>query len=122
LETGHGRLLALLPGTDPRCSEWASTSRRRCSRRLASGSPVRTASSSSSTTSTTRCRRWVASPTDRLHRVFFEAIDEPLENEDPSDRTLDVETQLGWLREIGFEDVDCCWKWREMALLAGVKP
>jgi tRNA (cmo5U34)-methyltransferase len=64
----------------------------------------------------------VASPTRRLHEAFFAAIDEPLENEDPSDRTLDVETQLQWLREIGFDDVDCHWKWLEMALLAGVKP
>ncbi len=64
----------------------------------------------------------VASPTERLHRAFFAAIDEPIENEDPSDRTLDVETQLGWLREVGFEDVDCHWKWLEMALLVGVKP
>jgi SAM-dependent methyltransferase len=64
----------------------------------------------------------VASPTPRLHRAFFEAIGEPLENEDPSDRTLDVETQLGWLREIGFDDVDCYWKWLEMALLIGVRP
>lgn len=64
----------------------------------------------------------VASPTERLHRAFFEAIGEPIENEDPSDRLLDVETQLRWLREIGFEDVECYWKWREMALLAGVKP
>jgi tRNA (cmo5U34)-methyltransferase len=64
----------------------------------------------------------VASPTERLHRAFFAAIDEPLENEDPSDRTLDVETQLGWLREIGFDDVDCYWKWLEMALLIGVRP
>lgn len=63
----------------------------------------------------------VASPTPRLHAAFFEAIGEPLENEDPSDRLLDVETQLGWLREIGFEDVDCYWKWLEMALLIGVK-
>ena len=64
----------------------------------------------------------VASPTERLHRAFFAAIEEPLENADPSDRLLDVETQLHWLREIGFEDVDCYWKWLEMALLIGVKP
>jgi tRNA (cmo5U34)-methyltransferase len=64
----------------------------------------------------------VASPTPRLHAAFFAAIGEPLDNEDPSDQTLDVETQLGWLRESGFIDVDCYWKWREMALLVGVKP
>lgn len=64
----------------------------------------------------------VASPSERLHRAFFEAIGEPLENADPSDRLLDVETQLGWLRELGLEDVDCYWKWLEMALLIGVKP
>jgi SAM-dependent methyltransferase len=64
----------------------------------------------------------VASPTHRLHVAFFAAIDEPLENEDPSDRLLDVETQLGWLRELGFDDADCYWKWLEMALLIGVKP
>jgi tRNA (cmo5U34)-methyltransferase len=64
----------------------------------------------------------VASPTRRLHLAFFAAIGEPLENEDPSDRLLDVETQLGWLRELGFDDVDCYWKWLEMALLIGVKP
>ncbi len=64
----------------------------------------------------------VASPTRRLHAAFFAAIDEPLENEDPSDRTLPVETQLSWLREIGFDDVDCYWKWLEMALLIGVRP
>jgi SAM-dependent methyltransferase len=64
----------------------------------------------------------VASPTRRLHLAFFEAIDEPLEHEDPSDRLLDVETQLRWLRELGFDDVDCYWKWLEMGLLVGVKP
>jgi tRNA (cmo5U34)-methyltransferase len=64
----------------------------------------------------------VASATHRLHIAFFAAIDEPLENEDPSDRLLDVESQLGWLRALGFDDVDCYWKWLEMALLLGVKP
>lgn len=64
----------------------------------------------------------VASPTEHLHLAFFEAIQEPIEHEDPSDRTVDVEAQLGWLREIGFDDVDCHWKWREMALLTAVRP
>jgi tRNA (cmo5U34)-methyltransferase len=64
----------------------------------------------------------VASPTQRLHLAFFAAIDEPLEFEDPSDCLLDVETQLQWLRELGFADVDCYWKWLEMGLLVGVKP
>ena len=64
----------------------------------------------------------VASPTHRLHLAFFATIGEPLEHEDPSDRLVDVETQLGWLREVGFDDVDCYWKWLEMALLIGVKP
>lgn len=64
----------------------------------------------------------VASPTQRLHIAFFAAIGEPLEHEDPSDRLLDVQTQLAYLRQAGFTDVDCYWKWLEMALLIAVKP
>jgi tRNA (cmo5U34)-methyltransferase len=64
----------------------------------------------------------VASPTHRLHLAFFTGISEPLQDEDPSDRLLDVETQLGWLRELDFDNVECYWKWLEMALLVGVKP
>jgi len=64
----------------------------------------------------------VASATDRLHRAFFAAIDEPIEHEDPSDKLLGVEPQLAWLRELGLDDVDCYWKWLEMALIVGVKP
>lgn len=64
----------------------------------------------------------VASSTTRLHHQFLAKLDLMPEQEDPSNKLLDVETQLGWLREISFEDVDCHWKWRELALLAGVKP
>jgi len=64
----------------------------------------------------------VASPTFKLHEQFLQAIGVALEEDDLSNQLLDVETQLGWLREIGFTDVDCYWKWLEMALLIGVKP
>jgi SAM-dependent methyltransferase len=61
----------------------------------------------------------VASPSQRLHEEFLERIGFAVETEDPSNKLLDVEAQLGWLREIGFQDVDCTWKWRELALLVG---
>ena len=64
----------------------------------------------------------VASPTPRLHQRFLRALDIATGEEDPSNLLLDLETQLGWLREIGYEDVDCFWKWLELALLAGSKP
>jgi tRNA (cmo5U34)-methyltransferase len=62
----------------------------------------------------------VSSPSTKLHAEFLKAI--AFEDEDPSNKLFDLETQLSWLREIGFIDVDCHWKWRELALLVGVKP
>jgi tRNA (cmo5U34)-methyltransferase len=64
----------------------------------------------------------VASPNGHVHKRFFEAMNLNCEEEDPSNKLLDVETQLRWLRDIGYEDVDCYWKWRELALLIGRKP
>ncbi len=64
----------------------------------------------------------VASPTAGLHERFLDALGMQPDEEDLSNQLLDVETQLGWLKGIGFDDVDCQWKWRELALLAGVRP
>lgn len=63
----------------------------------------------------------VSSPTDALHQRFNDALGVLPGEEDPSNKLLDVETQLAWLREIGFHDVDCAWKWLELALLVAAK-
>jgi tRNA (cmo5U34)-methyltransferase len=64
----------------------------------------------------------VSSPTPELHEKFLTAIGYSVETEDPSNQLLDVETQLHWLRELGYQQVDCSWKWLEMALLVGTRP
>jgi SAM-dependent methyltransferase len=64
----------------------------------------------------------VASPSPEMHARFLQALGWAPETEDPSNKLLDMETQLGWLRALGFVDVDCYWKWRELALIAGWKP
>jgi ubiquinone/menaquinone biosynthesis C-methylase UbiE len=64
----------------------------------------------------------VSSATKNLHLKFLAATGFTPQTEDPSNKLLDVQTQLQWLREIGFVDVDCDWKWLEMALLVGSKP
>lgn len=64
----------------------------------------------------------VASPTLELHHQFLDTLAIPPAEEDPSNKLLDLEIQLAWLREIGFTNVDCLWKWRELALMVGTKP
>jgi SAM-dependent methyltransferase len=63
----------------------------------------------------------VASATEALHQKFREALGIGHRPDAPSNKLLDVETQLRWFREIGFDDADCYWKWLELALLVGVK-
>jgi ubiquinone/menaquinone biosynthesis C-methylase UbiE len=63
----------------------------------------------------------VASATRNIHQKYIIASGTP-KTEDPLNKLLDLETQLKWLRQIGFTDVDCYWKWLELALLVGFKP
>jgi len=63
----------------------------------------------------------VASATAELHTRFLRALRIAEVDEDPSNKLASAETQLEWLCEIGFADVDCYWKWLELALIGGVK-
>ncbi|MEP7056001.1 MAG: class I SAM-dependent methyltransferase [Actinomycetota bacterium] len=64
----------------------------------------------------------VASPTASLHLAFMAALGVGPDSEDPSNKLADAFEQLEWLRAVGFTDVDVHWKWRELALLGGVRP
>jgi tRNA (cmo5U34)-methyltransferase len=63
----------------------------------------------------------VSSPSVDQHNRFLNAIRRSHKKEDNTNRLLSVEKQLQWLRELGFVDVDCYWKWLELALLTGYK-
>ncbi len=51
----------------------------------------------------------VSSPTHPIQAYFRKTIGIENQPEDSSNNLLDVETQLNWLRELGYIDVDCYW-------------
>jgi SAM-dependent methyltransferase len=63
----------------------------------------------------------VASATVDLHARFLRALGLTEADEDKSNKLAAVEVQLEWLREAGFEQVDCYWKWLELALFGGTR-
>lgn len=60
----------------------------------------------------------VASATPARHERFRRAIGRP--EDDPADCLADLCEQLAWLRKAGFVEVECDFKWLEMALMVAV--
>jgi SAM-dependent methyltransferase len=63
----------------------------------------------------------VAPASPALHARYLAALGLSPGEEDPSNQLTPVETQLKWMLEIGFANVDCYWKWLELALIGGMK-
>jgi tRNA (cmo5U34)-methyltransferase len=64
----------------------------------------------------------VASPSFVLHELYLQKAGKQAVASGPRTRRVDVQTQIRWLEDVGFVDVDCYWKWLELALVAGAKP
>lgn len=64
----------------------------------------------------------VAAPTAELHTLSQTAFGFDEQQQDLSDQPARLEDQLSWLREAGFGNVDCFWKWLELSLVGGTKP
>src|SRR5262249_42542879 len=64
----------------------------------------------------------VAAPTPELPALSQAASGFDDRQRAPPDQPARLEDQLDWLREAGFGDVDCHWKWLELALVGGKRP
>ncbi|HEY8808955.1 MAG TPA: class I SAM-dependent methyltransferase [Solirubrobacterales bacterium] len=61
----------------------------------------------------------VSPPSPQIHERFRREIGRT--EDDPSDRLAGLGEQLSWLRDAGFSEVDCRFKWLELALLAALR-
>jgi tRNA (cmo5U34)-methyltransferase len=62
----------------------------------------------------------VAAPNRSVHLTFRAAIGRT--RDDPEDRLTKLTDQLGWLEDAGYEEVDCPFKWLELALVIAKRP
>jgi len=61
----------------------------------------------------------VRAASERLHERFRREIGRT--EDDPTDRLAGLAEQMSWLKEVGFAEVDCHFKWLELALIVAVK-
>ncbi len=61
----------------------------------------------------------VTSTSPRLHERFRREIGRV--QDDPTDRLASLSEQIDWLRDASFSEVDCHFKWLELALVVAVK-
>jgi tRNA (cmo5U34)-methyltransferase len=61
----------------------------------------------------------VRSASPRLHERFRREIGRT--EDDPGDHLADLAAQLEWMREAGFGEVECHFKWLELALTVAVR-
>ncbi|MEM7275839.1 MAG: class I SAM-dependent methyltransferase [Actinomycetota bacterium] len=64
----------------------------------------------------------VRSGSEVLHDRFIELVWWDREANSSWDRHPSLEQRHAWLVDTGFRNVDCTWKWRELALVVGEAP
>jgi len=63
----------------------------------------------------------ISSSSIKLKQYFRKAMKRKSVNTEHEKRLSNINVQIRWLKEIGYVDVDCYWKWLEFALLIGFK-
>lgn len=66
-----------------------------------------------------RALAYLVAADDIPHRKFLQEMGMTEADEDRGNILLDIRTQLDWLRQTGFTDVDGNWKWLELGLFGG---
>jgi len=64
----------------------------------------------------------VRSASEELHDRFIQRVPWDRNPDKAWDRHPSVTDRLDWLRDAGFVNVDCTWRWRELALIVGERP
>jgi SAM-dependent methyltransferase len=61
----------------------------------------------------------VSAASPRLHERFRREIGRT--EDDPSDRLAHLSEQMSWLRAVGFDEIDCHFKWLQLTLVVAAK-